>query len=154
MTALAIKRFLDSMGIIPAKYFINDREYSLPKLEYLNGNFASDFYEYLKAWNLLDYEPEKFDCDNFAMNAMTLASNVHAKTPRGMAKGLAFGVFNYDRGNNPDDGHAINFAIVIGKNGVPQIAFFEPQRAVERLPLQIQLSRAEIESCDGYALLG
>ena len=119
MTNTELQTVMASAGCVPlGATLVLDREYACPALDYIQNEFASDFWNMLCEEGLTRWVAEANDCDNFALRAMDEAQKAHVKSKeRDGNKGLAFGCFFYV----PDDGgggaHCINFAIIRGADG-------------------------------------
>lgn len=146
---MKIEQLMQTMmnaGCNPATFFIMDREYSCPALDYLQNDFANDFALMLAREGLTEWKPEANDCDNFAIRAMDEAQKAHVRSrERDGNKGIAFGCFYYYPEWAKGGAHAINFAIIRAVDGSYHPVFFEPQSFGLR-----NLTQAERESCFGY----
>lgn len=111
-----------------ADIYISDVDYSIPKREWVRGNFYRLYKSWLSRHGLHTWK-SYHDCDNKAETFSTFASFCHAKTMTARERegketyqGIAVGVVYYLIGGNKNKGHAIN--IIYTQNG---IEFLEPQ---------------------------
>lgn len=128
-----------------------DANYYLVDAEWVNGKFSGSYYDFLALFKLLDWKPERNDCDKFANWSLAVAQALHARTVEVQflkPGGLAWGIWNY-KPDWSEDYHRINWFAY----GVPvseqfpegiAIGWFEPDG---RKRYTVKLSDAEIISC-------
>ena len=109
-----------------------DEIYACPAAAWVHGPLSAALNDALTGFR---YVRDRFDCDDFARMAWTMANLGNDNCPKDC--GLAFGMFFYVQDSGVP--HAINFFIAEG------VFFYEPQ--TQRI---IELSRKEIESCSEY----
>jgi hypothetical protein len=147
-----IIEFFDRVRIpATAKVFILDEQYVAPSEHWVRNVFPREFEAFkrnIQKGFILDWTEEDFDCENFALLAVSYASILHKATRnrREPRAGLLFGEFYYEQGHFPFENHAINVAIVAAEDNhnLPRLLFFEPQDSSI-----LQLTQEEIESCLG-----
>lgn len=128
-----------------------DASYYLVTPEWMDGDFASAYYDFLRLFDLLDWKPESNDCDKFAGWAIAVATALHSRTARKLnlpPGGLAMGRWFYKPDWSPDN-HAINwFAHAVPVDELhPEgigLSHFEPNGRTRRI---VRLSDAELVSC-------
>jgi hypothetical protein len=145
VSSLKLLRFVWEQGAQGYPLFADD-SYECPSEGWVAETFARDFARFKQsvAGNIagLAYNPEAFDCDDFARLAASYAGLLH-RASRGIQDktALAFGEFWFDS-NTTKGGHAINIAVVAGPDQRPKLLFFEPQTCEI-----LNLSQSEVESC-------
>lgn len=128
-----------------------DVGYYLVDAQWVNGKFASSYYDFLALFKLLDWKPERNDCDKFANWSLAVAQALHARSTEelGLAPGgLAWGIWNY-KPDWSESAHRINwfaYPVAISEEFPEGIAIghFEPNGRKRHI---VQLSDAEIISC-------
>ena len=128
-----------------------DAGYYLVSAEWLDGPFASGYYDFLNLFGLLDWKPETNDCDKFSGWATSVATALHARTAQKMGLppgGLAWGVWRYKPDWSPTR-HSINwfaYGVPVSEQHPEGIAigYFECNG---RQRLVVKLSDPEIISC-------
>lgn len=128
----AVVNVYPSSGLI-----IADAIYVLPTKQWIENEFSIILNTKLKN----KYKLEAYDCDNFAIGAENVASEINAKANHQ----LAIGEFYYIR-DDRNQGHAINFFLYKEGNNV-KIGFIEPQNGKI-----IDLSEKEILSCSYWRI--
>jgi hypothetical protein len=117
---------LKKNGIQPYNEIVLDASYTLPTKSWIIGEFSMAFENDLSVYGLLNYIPEKNDCDNFALHCHSFALKLHTRDQQSYQKGFAIGQFVYDK----DSGgrHAINFWVIINPvSNKYEVVFYEPQ---------------------------
>lgn len=109
-----------------------DESYACPSKDWVQGPFSLSLRTALDGYG---FSRDRFDCDDFARLAWTIANLCNHDCPSDC--GLAFGLLFYTRDYGA--AHAINFFIAEG------VHFYEPQ--TQRI---VELSRKEIESCSEF----
>ena len=139
---------IGQVGRVPE---LADQTYVLASADWLNGEFASAYYDFLSLFGLVTWEPESNDCDKFATWAGAVATALHSRTRKkyGHApSALAFGVWFYKPDWSPSN-HAIRwfaYGVPVDKAHPQGIAvgFYEPNGRQRHV---VELSEAEINSC-------
>lgn len=72
-----INAVIGQVGRVPE---LADQTYVLASADWLNGEFASAYFDFLSLFDLLDWEPESNDCDKFATWAGAVATALHSRT--------------------------------------------------------------------------
>ncbi len=102
--------------------FIADSQYCIPDKSWLDFDFGRILLKDYMDNNFI-YIPDKFDCDKFADESLSVMRKLH--TRNGQAKGaIAFGVYWFREFNGKN--HAVNFAFVTDQGSL-KIEFYEPQ---------------------------
>jgi hypothetical protein len=135
-------RAVVQMGIRPTIVQTADAHYDLPAADWFIGSFAQSLHEALDALNLVRYQPQSNDCDDYARMGASLAQLLHFHTrPRGTT-GLAVGEFWYQI-RNMGGAHAICVAITrLSPTSPLQLMALEPQNQTP-----VILTPQEIQSC-------
>jgi hypothetical protein len=127
-------KLLSAVNIFPEKgTIIVDQKYYLVSDQWMRDEFAGTLKKKLEGYR---YKQESFDCDNYTLAAVHLASEI------GRNKGyqLAIGEFYYLQ-EKTNRYHVINFYLYEKDNKV-NVGFFDPQNGVV-----ITLTQKEIDSC-------
>jgi hypothetical protein len=126
MTAQTLIDTMRANWVLNAQPVILDADYECPAEWWLQDFFGRAMIANYARLNLPPWIADRHDCDDFAFLAMSLARACHARSS-GAKRGVAIGIFIYERTNVLSPGpHAINFAIV-KLNGEYFVRFFEPQ---------------------------
>ncbi len=120
LTASDVSSFMFTNGF--GSGYVADSSYDLPEQGYLEYDFSRALLQtYLD--NGWQYSPNAWDCDKFALEAVSLMHRQHY-TARKTANGIAFGELWYRRWAGGY--HAINFGL-LDVGGQTKIMFYEPQ---------------------------
>lgn len=136
-----IEQVREKFGIMPENKRILDDEYVLVTKKWVEEVFSPAFKHFLSATKNWLYAAEKNDCDDFSEDARYFARLLHRLSNKAFRKGLAFGIYTYNR--DAGGGHAINFFITRDDNtNTYVIYFYEPQTQSI-----VELSQQERASC-------
>lgn len=129
-TAEEIVEFLKSKNIQTRGLFVSDDDFLCPSFEWVKKDFAKYWEKYKFDRQLTKYIPERRDCDNFALMAMTEAKFLHQKTKnnKDILADLAFGEIFYTRDKDMVS-HAVNCFFYYNDDSKLDIGFFEPQNS-------------------------
>lgn len=128
-----------------------DQTYVLITPEWLDGDFSSAYYDFLKLYDLIDWEPESNDCEDFAEHAGSVAKALHTRTRRKYShvpSSITFGLWCY-KPEWSTSNHAIRWFAYphpvddTHPEGIA-IGFYEPDGRKRRV---VKLSDTEINSC-------
>lgn len=132
-----IETFLALRGIMPGTRLYMDSDYQCPTKRWVLGPFSNAFRNFLQILDVAGYQPESWDCDDFARAAQFFASVCHRKTEGRRVAALAFGLFLFQPKGGP---HAQNIVFTDEQQG--GILHYEPQTQSEA-----DLTREEEQSC-------
>jgi hypothetical protein len=100
-----------------------DNDYVLVDEDWFKENILNQFNDFLSKNGVYFGDANKNDCDNFS-RAFSFFARVKSSQAKFLKYDIAVGELYY---KNFDVGHAINFAIVLDKEGKKKIIFIEPQ---------------------------
>lgn len=115
----------DAAGVGESALTIMDSQYSLPSFDWVANEFADSLRENLNATSSWYYIKERNDCNQFALQAWSLARLAHVNSTSNKS-GLAFGMFIYTQENKATH-HALNVFLHRNNNNEIKLGFFEPQ---------------------------
>jgi hypothetical protein len=153
-----LREYLWAVGFMPTEgMLIVDELYVFPSEKWVRQTFLPAWTEYKKNLDQVGismrWKAEVKDCDDFAAKMSDYAKDLHAHTEAELGRrgrpyrdakaALCFGWMAYVR-DRDGEGHAINFTIVEGHDGQPELLFFDGG-----LDAVVSLNRKEIESCFG-----
>ena len=142
MTSDELQAVIKAGGVTTQNGILVDDEYDLPALDWFLNDQATALRTDLARFGAAQYEPNRNDCDKYALYGMALAKIEHnLSTTRDT--GLAVGQIAYldmQVGDQLPIGHSIMFAVVLD-GGQHKLIFFEPQTQK-----QVQLLDDEIAS--------
>jgi hypothetical protein len=136
LNTAAIDSILDRWKVSPGVRSYSDSTYSVIDKPWFLSVFSEAFTKMLAAFNLLDYVPQRNDCDKYARGCQWFLGMLFNLTPNAPQTGTAIGLFWYSR-DVGEDSHAIN--ILIHNN---DLWFYEPQTRLE-----VALTPQEVQSC-------
>lgn len=130
-------------NISEERIILPDEKYFVPARKWLFKEFMSWYGENL--WKMGMWTEshgiwkDNFDCDDFARGYAWLASVCHGQVRGSYSDGIAVGELYYDIGGDPNNGHAVNCAVVDDY----ELIVIEPQTNKE-----FKLSEVERHSVD------
>lgn len=121
-----LERFIVSEhGMRSSDKFYADSQFFIVNEDWVKGEFAPSFNQFLLEFRKKYAKSGISDCDNFAFLAANFANFLHtSQLASSNDVGIAFGVIGYPR--DMGGGHAVNL-IIVGSKEKPDLLFFEPQ---------------------------